>query len=245
MKISFEGQVALVTGATRGIGKQIASDLLDLGAKVIITGTKEQDSECFKDNLDRITYLQSDFQDRNSILELCSQLEEMGKIDICINNAGINRINFINDVLENDYDDMTSVNTDAPFFITKTVSKLMKTNHYGRIVNIASIFGSISREKRSVYTMTKYALRGLTVTSSLELAKYDVLVNAVLPGFVLTDLTKKNLTEEERVTLSEQIPCKRMATPQDISNVVIFLSSKYNTYLTGQSITVDGGYVNV
>ena len=170
MKISFEGQVALVTGATRGIGKQIASDLLDLGAKVIITGTKEQDSECFKDNLDRITYLQSDFQDRNSILELCSQLEEMGKIDICINNAGINRINFINDVLENDYDDMTSVNTDAPFFITKTVSKLMKTNHYGRIVNIASIFGSISREKRSVYTMTKYALRGLTVTSSLELA---------------------------------------------------------------------------
>ena len=121
----------------------------------------------------------------------------------------------------------------------------LQTNHYGRIVNIASIFGSISREKRSVYTMTKYALRGLTVTSSLELAKYDVLVNAVLPGFVLTDLTKKNLTEEERVTLSEQIPCKRMATPQDISNVVIFLSSKYNTYLTGQSITVDGGYVNV
>ena len=118
MKISFEGQVALVTGATRGTGKQIASDLLDLGAKVIITGTKEQDSECFKDNLDRITYLQSDFQDRNSILELCSQLEEMGKIDICINNAGINRINFINDVLENDYDDMTSVNTDAPIFIT-------------------------------------------------------------------------------------------------------------------------------
>ena len=121
----------------------------------------------------------------------------------------------------------------------------MIANKYGRIVNIASIFGVISKEKRAVYSATKFGIHGLTVGCSNDLAKYNVLVNTVSPGFVLTDLTRKNLSVSEMEELSNQIPIKRLAEPADISNVVIFLMSNLNQYLTGQNIIVDGGFTNV
>ncbi len=144
-----------------------------------------------------------------------------------------------------DFDDIMAVNLKAPFMITRVVAKIMKKNGYGRIVNISSIFGHISREKRSIYSTTKFGLRGLTVAASNELARYNVLVNSVSPGFVLTELTEKILTEEERAEIKSRIPAGRFALPEEISKAVLFLASSLNTYIAGQDIIVDGGYVNV
>jgi 3-oxoacyl-[acyl-carrier protein] reductase len=121
----------------------------------------------------------------------------------------------------------------------------MIRNGYGRIVNIASIFSIISKEKRAVYSATKFGLHGLTVGSSNDLAKYNILVNTLSPGFVMTDLTRKNLSKSERILLANQVPINRLAEVQDISNVAVFLLSNLNSYLTGQNIIVDGGFTNV
>ena len=127
----------------------------------------------------------------------------------------------------------------------REISRKMKKNQYGRIVNISSIFGVISKAKRSIYTTTKFGLRGLTVTAAIELAPYKVLVNSVSPGFVLTELTKRMLSEEEIKALSGQVPLGRFAEVDEISRIVLFLASSLNTYLTGQNIVVDGGFISV
>ncbi|TQE84050.1 SDR family NAD(P)-dependent oxidoreductase [Leptospira noguchii] len=243
MQISFRDKLVLITGGTRGIGRQLAIEFLALGGKVVITGTSpEMNQDLVNSNL---TYHSVDFQSREDIHNFTKFLLSFEKIDVCINNAGINRINYIENTLDQDLDDMFSVNIIAPFLITRTVAGIMKKKSFGRIVNIASIFGSVSREKRSIYTMSKYAVRGLTVSASNELAKYNVLVNTVSPGFVMTDLTKKNLSDSEIKSLEAQIPIGRLGKPEEIAKVVLFLVSDNNTYLTGQNIIVDGGFVNV
>lgn len=251
MKIDFQGQTVLVTGATRGMGKQFADDFAKLGANLILTGTDKDKMEALnreakhdKKQASR-KYYAVDFANAESSKAFIEAIEAYQKIDVCINNAGINRINFIDETLLEDWKDILNVNLEAPFMITRAVSKLMKKNHYGRIINIASIFGVISKAKRSIYTTTKFGLRGLTVSSAIELAPYNVLVNSVSPGFVLTELTKKILSEAEMEELARQVPMGRFAEPDEISRVVLFLASSFNTYLTGQNIVVDGGFVNV
>lgn len=250
MKVDFEGQVALITGATRGIGKQLAEDFSTLGARLILTGTKEEQIQALRRSsrgLDesKVRYFCVDFADRTSTGAFLEELGKLERIDVCVNNAGINRINYLDETSEEDWNDIMAVNLKAPFMIMRTVGKTMKQNRYGRIVNIASVFGVISREKRSIYSASKFGLRGLTVAGSNELARHNVLVNAVSPGFVRTDLTARILGEREIAELTEQIPVGRFATPDEISKVVLFLASSMNTYITGQNIIVDGGYVNV
>lgn len=250
MKIHFKNKVVLITGATRGIGEQLARDFERLGAALILTGTKpeqikELNENLGKNNRENIKYLCVDFLNENSLLDFTRELREYNKIDVCINNAGINRIDYIYDTSLTDWDDIINVNLRAPFLIMREVSKLMKKNGYGRIVNIASIFSVISRQKRAIYSSSKSGLVGLTRAAAIDLAPYNILVNSVSPGFVLTDLTKKILTKVEMQDLASRIPLGRLATPEDISNVVLFLSSDLNTYITGQNIIVDGGYVNV
>lgn len=250
MKIDFEGQVVLVTGATRGIGRQIADDFAELGAELILTGTHEKEIEALNRDIVEFgdakkQYYCADFLDANSTEKFLDELRDYSRIDVCVNNAGINRIDYIDETKTEDWDDIIAVNLKAPFLVTREISKIMKKNAYGRIVNISSIFGSISREKRSIYSSSKFGLRGLTVASSNELAKYNILVNTVSPGFVLTELTKSILSNEEMTELASQVPIKRLATPDEISKAVLFLASGFNTYITGQDIIVDGGYVNV
>ncbi|MGO9138863.1 MAG: SDR family NAD(P)-dependent oxidoreductase [Syntrophales bacterium] len=250
MKIDFQGQTVLVTGATRGMGRQFAVDFAKLGANLILTGTDKDkietlNREAKQDGHLPRKYYAVDFANAESTKAFIEAIETYQKIDVCINNAGINRIDFIDETLLDDWKDILSVNLEAPFMITRAVSRLMKKNRYGRIVNIASIFGVISKAKRSVYATTKFGLRGLTVTSAIELAPYNVLVNSVSPGFVLTELTKQILSEAEMEDLSRQVPLGRFAEPEEISSVVLFLASSLNTYLTGQNIVVDGGFVNV
>lgn len=250
MNIDFQGQTVLVTGAMRGMGKQFADDLAKLGANLILTGTDEDmiqalNREAIHNKQTSRKYYAVDFTNAESSNAFIEGLEAYQKIDVCINSAGINRLNSIEDTLIDDWKDMMAVNLEAPFMITRAVSKLMKKNLYGRIINISSIFGVISKEKRSIYTTTKFGLRGLTVTSAIELAPYNILVNSVSPGFVLTELTKKNLSESEIKNLVSQVPLGRFADADEISRVVLFLASPLNTYLTGQNIIVDGGFVDV
>jgi len=157
VKIDFNGQVALVTGGTRGIGQQIAEDLFDLGANLILTGTNNKQIEELNRSLPaekrkRIKYIAADFKDSESIKKFTEELADYEKIDVCVNNAGINRINFIDETLLEDWDDILTVNLKAPFMIIRAIANTMKKNNYGRIVNIASIFGVVSRVKRSIYS---------------------------------------------------------------------------------------------
>lgn len=250
MTFNFDGQVVLVTGATRGIGRQIAEDFGKLGARLLLTGSDPQQIQHLNRSLSRETrksvrYLCVDFTNAASTAAFLKQIEHLERIDVCVNNAGINRINLLAASRDKDWDDIMAVNLKAPFLLTRSVSRIMKNNGYGRIVNIASIFGIISREKRSIYSASKSGLLGLTVASSNELARHNVLVNAVSPGFILTDLTKKMLSKSERSDLAARVPVGRLALPAEISPVIVFLASRLNSYLTGQNIIIDGGYVNV
>lgn len=249
MILDFTNKTILITGATRGIGKQIADDLFKLGANLILTGTNPDEinelNNLAKTAGHNIKYFVVDLIKPEQVDLFISELLKFPKIDCIVNNAGINRLNHIQDVLFSDWDEMLSINLTAPFKILQAVSKKMINNNYGRVVNIASIFSKISKEKRAVYSATKFGIHGLTVGASNDLACNNILVNTVSPGFVLTDLTRKNLTTLEMDSLKNQIPAKRLAETSDISSVVIFLLSDLNKYLTGQNIIVDGGFTNV
>lgn len=249
MTLNFDKKVVLVTGGTRGIGKQIASDLHKLGATVLITGTQLDEitklNQLALENEERKKYFQLNLLEPNSLNQFIEKISEYNKIDCLVNNAGINRLNYIQNSNLSDWNDMVEVNLTSPYSLIKAISPMMIDNKYGRIVNIASIFGVISKERRSIYSATKFGVHGLTVGCSNDLARYNILVNTVSPGFVLTDLTKKNISNTEMNNLKSQIPIQRMAETTDISSVVVFLLSDLNMYLTGQNIIVDGGFTNV
>ncbi|HYX35371.1 MAG TPA: SDR family oxidoreductase [Oligoflexus sp.] len=243
MNINFDGQVALVTGGTRGIGWQMAQDFERLGAKVWVTGTSPVKPAHLSER--NFEYIAVDFSIEQQVQIFLEKLKTLDRLDICVNNAGINRINPLQNIEAGDYRDMMAVNLDVPFKIIQTVAPIMQKRAYGRIVNISSIFGKISMEKRTAYSMTKFGLKGLTVATSIELARQGILVNTVSPGFTLTDLTRKNLKELEIEALSAQIPARRLAEVHEISHVVTFLCSRYNSYMCGQDVVVDGGFTNV
>jgi len=248
MKIDFKNKIVIVTGATRGIGKNIAENLYRLGAKLLLTGTDSNQVKAKNKALGRnkrIRYFHLDLLDENSVRKFLSDVGNLKKIDVCINNAGINRIDYAESVPLSDWDDIVKVNLRGPFILSREVGGIMKRNRYGRIVNIASIFGVITREKRAAYTATKSGLIGLTRTMAVELASYNILVNSVSPGFILTDLTCNILTRSQIKQLKSLIPARRLGTPEDVSRVVLFLASELNTYIAGQNIIVDGGYVDV
>ena len=240
MKVDFTNQSALVTGGTRGIGKQIAEDLANLGAQVMITGTKEPRGKVPENT----QFVPANFLDDESTQDFLGLISKE-TFDVCINNAGINRIDPFCEVKQDDWDSIIKVNLTAPFKIQQAVAPSMVRRQYGRVVNIASVWSEISIPKRACYSSSKFGLRGLTLASAAELAQYNVLINAVSPGFTLTDLTKKILGPERMEEISQQIPMRRMAGVDEISRVVLFVASRLNTYISGQNIIADGGFVNI
>lgn len=242
----FKGQRILITGSTRGIGKATAELFLQKGASVIITGTSEDCPINLKSELNGdFQYLKADFSSSNGISEFLKKLDSYSRIDVCINNAGINQLYEFGDIPNSAYEEVLTVNLQAPFKIGQYLSKIMKKQKYGRIVNVASIWSVITRPKRTIYTISKNALIGLTKTMAIELAPHGITVNAISPGFTLTELTENTNTKEEIEKLSDQVPARRFAKPEEIAEVILFLSSKENSYMTGQNIVVDGGFTNV
>jgi len=251
ISVDLKEKTALVTGGTMGIGAAIVEELFKAGANLLITGVEdaniieELNKKGHDQGIKNIRYVRVDFTKNDSIVQFFKLLDGVDKIDICINNAGTNKNNTIDEILLEDFDLLLDVNLRAPFLITQYVSKIMKRARSGYIVNIASIWSIKSRPGRTAYTITKSGIVGLTKTSSIELAPYNILVNAVSPGFTMTELTMKVLSKKEFNELKSLVPAQRFAEPSEIAKTVVFLVSDLNTYITGQNIIVDGGFANV
>jgi len=246
MNIDFKNRVIIVTGGTRGIGAAIVDAFLENNASVIATGTNPQMLEQLNEESKstNLKYMHLDFTSQPSVDGFLTFIKTLDKIDVLINSAGVNKINFIDDISVEDWNWINKINLQGPFLISRAVSKIMKQSGYGRIVNIASIFGVVSKAKRTAYSTTKWGLIGFTKAIALDLATNNILVNAVSPGFVDTELTRKILAVDELKSLIKAIPLKRMASTDEIAKTVLFLSCDINTYITGQNIIVDGGFTS-
>ena len=247
VSIDLLGKTALITGATRGIGKAIADVFIDSGADLMLTGTKPGEIEQLniEEKNPKIKWINADFSSPGGIDSFIDELKGMDNIDICVNNAGINIIKPYEKCSADEYQRLMSINLTAPFSITQQLIPGMKKRSFGRIVNIASIWSEISKPGRSLYTTSKTGLVGFTRSLAVEHASSNILVNAVSPGFTRTEMTEESLTADEIKTLSEQIPVQRFAEPNEIAQTVLFLCSDLNTYITGQNIVVDGGFTLV
>jgi 3-oxoacyl-[acyl-carrier protein] reductase len=233
------GRSALVTGGTRGIGRAIAVKLLEGGATVTVTGARPQG-----DSPPGCTYLGVDFSDQAATIAFAAQVANLG-FDILINNAGINKISPFAQINPEDFDRIQQVNVRAPFLLCQAVIPSMKRRGWGRIVNISSIFGKISKEWRAPYSASKFALDGMTVALAHEVAADGILANCVAPGFIDTDLTRTILGESGMQELAARIPCQRLGTPEEVAAFVAWLAGPENTYISGQNIAIDGGFTRV
>ncbi|MFA4905574.1 MAG: SDR family NAD(P)-dependent oxidoreductase [Candidatus Margulisiibacteriota bacterium] len=229
-ELDFKNKTAVVTGSTRGIGKSIADLLGEHGCHVVRTGTKS----------DSVL----DLTDDASVKAFLAGLEKLEAVDILVNNAGINFVEPIDGISEDQWQRIMKVNLTGAMLLMKAVSKKMiVAARGGKILNMSSIFGLISRAGRDSYSSSKAGLIGLTRAAAIDLAPHNILVNALCPGFTFTDLTRSMLSGEEMKALADEIPIKRMAEEAEIAKAAIFLCSDLNTYMTGQVLVVDGGYV--
>lgn len=248
--LPLDGQVVVVTGGTRGIGRAIVDAFLADGAHVIATGTSTED--VLARNASQLPlpsgsleFMQVDLADADSTERFCNGLRARSRIDVLVNNAGVNQIVAIAEVEEPDFDRLIQINLQAPLFVAQAVAVGMQARRYGRIINIASIWSILSKPGRAMYTAAKAGLAGLTRTMAIEFGAEEVLVNTLSPGFTRTDLTAATNTPQEIARIAEQIPMRRLAEPAEIAQVVRFLAGPENTYLTGQNIVVDGGFTCV
>lgn len=219
----MNGRTALITGASRGIGEAIAVRFKDLGANVLSPARSELD-------------LSSD----SSVDAYLANLNV--PVDILVNNAGINPLAGITELTDRDINETLKVNLVTPLRLTRGVVPGMVERRYGRIVNISSIWGSISKPGRLAYSISKTGLNGMTRSLAVELSQFNILVNAVAPGFVNTALTKQNNSPAELEAIARELPARRLAEPEEIAEIVCFLGSAKNSFTTGQVILTDGGY---
>lgn len=242
----LEGKVAIITGASRGIGKAVALKLAENGADCVVnyagneTLAAETVSEIEQMGRQALK-IKADVSDSGQVADMIKQaLEQFGKIDILVNNAGITRDNLIMRMKESEFDEVIDTNLKGVFHCLKAVTRPMMKQRSGTIINITSVVGSIGNAGQANYAAAKSGVIGLTKTAAKELASRGITVNAVAPGFIDTDMTQK-LPEDAISQLKEQIPLNRLGAPDDIAKVVLFLASDAASYMTGQTVHVDGG----
>jgi 3-oxoacyl-[acyl-carrier protein] reductase len=219
-----EKRLALVTGGSRGIGKVISEALCASGFDLLTPSRSELD-----------------LGNPDSVLHYI-KVNQHQPVSILVNNAGINVPAALEAIAVDQWQSTMQVNLTSPFLLIQGFAPQMKKMGFGRIVNISSIFSLVSRENRACYSATKSGINGLTRTAALELAPYGILVNAVCPGYIDTDLTRQNNTPEQIAKISENIPLGRLAQPKEIAEFVAFLCSEKNSYITGQTLAIDGGF---
>lgn len=216
----------LITGASRGIGKA-TKEIYEKNGWEVIAPTRSE----------------MDLSDPKSVIGYCDELIDRNvKISAIVNNAGINEINEIDNVPYDEMRQMLQVDLESPIIILNKLVPILKAQGKGRIVNIGSIWAVVSKPGRAMYSAAKNGMHGITNALALELGPHGILVNTVCPGFTLTELTRKNNTDEEIASISAGIPLRRMAEPEEIGKLIYYLGSFENTYITGQKIAIDGGY---
>jgi len=244
--MTLQGKTALVTGASRGIGRAIALALAEAGADVAVNyaGSEQAAEEVVKaiEALGRQSMkVRADVGDASQFEEMVKAVvEKFGKIDILVNNAGITRDNLLMRMKDEEFDQVIQTNLKGVFNGIRAVSRLMMKQRSGRIINIASVVGSTGNPGQANYVAAKAGVAGLTKAAARELASRGITVNTVSPGFIVTDMTDK-LTDEQKEAILRQIPLGTFGRPEHIAHAVCFLASDEASYVTGQNIHVDGG----
>jgi len=244
----LEGKVAVVTGASRGIGRAIALKLADEGAKVVVnySGSQAKAEEVvamIQENGGEAIAVQASVSQTEEVTALMdTAVKTFGSLDILVNNAGITRDNLLMRMKEDEWDDVLNTNLKGVFLCTKAVTRQMMKQRAGRIINISSIVGVAGNAGQANYVAAKAGVIGLTKTTAKELASRNILVNAIAPGFIETEMTDQ-LPEELKQGMLTQIPLAKLGQPEDIAKAVAFLASDDADYMTGQTLHIDGGMV--
>ena len=243
---NLEGKKALITGASGGIGKEIAKVLIEHNAEVCISGRNHEELNALKKSLGKKCHVVTcDLSKKDEIIELVKKADEfMGYIDILVNNAGITKDNIFLRMSENEWEDVLNVNLNSTFSILKLITKGMIKRRYGRIINISSVVGVTGGAGQVNYSASKAGLIGLTKSLSQEIATRNITVNCIAPGFIETPMTEK-LDDKRKDAILNSIPMNRIGKPKDLSSAIIFLASKESSYITGQTLHINGGlYMN-
>ena len=238
----LNNKIALVTGATGGIGESIVETLIKQGTTVVITGRNLEKLETLKNKLqDKIHIIESDLKNPNAAKELIeTTVKTYGKLDILVNNAGFTHDTLMMRMKDDDWQSVIDVNLTATFKLSREAIMPMIKNKFGRIINITSIVGWTGNAGQANYCASKAGITGLSKALAIEIASRNITVNCIAPGFIITPMTDI-LPEEIKTKTMEQIPSKRFGTPQDVANAVVFLSSEESSYITGQTIHINGG----
>ena len=241
----LKGEIALVTGATRGIGESIADEFAKAGATVIGTATTKEGAENISNRLSGVDLdghgIVLDVANPEQISEKIRDLKESGSMpSILVNNAGISLENLLMRIKEDEWEKMIAINLSSAFYLSKAVIGSMIKNKHGRIINIGSVQGSTGAPGHSHYSAAKAGLIGLTKSLAQEVGSRNITVNTISPGYISTDMTK-DIDDEINQVLLEQIPLKRFGKPIDIAKTALYLASSLGSYITGETINVNGG----
>jgi NAD(P)-dependent dehydrogenase (short-subunit alcohol dehydrogenase family) len=248
-QFNLTGKVALVTGGSKGLGKAMARGLAQAGADIVISSRTESELRKALDEILSGTgrkgkYLVADMSKRDDVKKLANNaIEAFGRIDILINNAGSNKPQAIDQIDDATWDNIIELNLSSVMALTRALVPQMKERKWGRIIHISSIMGYLSKEKRNVYSATKSALLGLARASALDLGPFGITVNCIAPGPFLTDLPMSVLSQAEQQAFADHTALGRWGKPDELMGIALLLSSDAGSYITGQGIIVDGGYV--
>jgi 3-oxoacyl-[acyl-carrier protein] reductase len=242
----LSGKKALVTGATGGIGAAIARALHGAGAEVAITGRNKDKLQELADELSSNVFIfQADLSEPGAVEDLVSDVaDKMGGVDILINNAGLTRDNLSMRMKDEEWQEVLDVNLTVPFRLAKAVQRPMMKSRWGRIINISSVVGTTGNPGQANYCASKAGMAGWTKAVAAELASRGITVNCIAPGFIMTAMTDV-LSEEQKQKINSSIPSGRMGTPEDIAACALYLSSEEASYVTGQTVHVNGGMAMV
>jgi NAD(P)-dependent dehydrogenase (short-subunit alcohol dehydrogenase family) len=246
---NLAGKVALITGGSKGLGKAMARGLAEAGADIIISSRHENELRTALDEILSSTgrrgcSIVADLGRRDETARLAqTALDKMGRVDILVNNAGTNKPQAVEQIRDADWDAVLELNLSAVMALTRALVPQMKARRWGRIIHISSVLAFTSKEGRNVYSATKAALTGLAHASALELGAYGITVNCIAPGPFLTDLPAQLLSAEEKSVFANRTAVGRWGDPQELVGPVLLLASPAGSYITGETLVVDGGYL--